>query len=425
MSLSSHHARTQVFSTLYVGDIIWFVAINALIFENPLISLFSSAAYIDEAITILLLCGALCHAIRSPYHKASSANGSAVVMIILLVLLLILGVTENYVYRIQIKTAPIIVDCFSCIKFPLALLTGSAVFDRHSGLFNLLVIEARVLIIIMFPFAILNQFLDLGMRFDQRFGIYSFQFVFSHPAELAIVMTCFSSLLAVDLEHNKVWLLLSWMYMILTLRTIAIAVVAISFFVLIVMKNGMRIRISTIFAVAVIAVLVGWNQFSLYFGTTSHARRALYDAAIDIARIHFPFGTGFATFGSNVTADPRYYSPLYFAYGLNNIYGLSVSDPQFLSDTFWPIILGQFGWIGVLMYSLCIILMIRFCVTNTNEPSKSIKPISLIFAYLILSSVSSSSFFAPTSIFAAITLGLLRNYKAGGQERLNSIELLH
>lgn len=77
---------------------------------------------------------------------------------------------------------------------------------------------------------------------------------------------------------------------------------------------------------------------------TRVARNAMYIASFRIAVDHFPLGVGFGLFGGYATK--LHYSKIYYQYGLSNIWGLSSETGQFLLDTFWPHVLGQFGFIG-------------------------------------------------------------------------------
>lgn len=75
------------------------------------------------------------------------------------------------------------------------------------------------------------------------------------------------------------------------------------------------------------------------------ARVALYRTSVLIARDRFPFGVGLGRYGSGTSRDP--YSPVYHEYGLDQIDGLSPQHSAFISDTFWPRILGETGVIGL------------------------------------------------------------------------------
>jgi hypothetical protein len=81
---------------------------------------------------------------------------------------------------------------------------------------------------------------------------------------------------------------------------------------------------------------------------TVQARTALYAGSILIARDHAPFGAGLGRYGSHMSRVD--YSPMYTEYGLAEINGLREQNPKFVTDTFWPQILGELGAVGLLGY---------------------------------------------------------------------------
>jgi hypothetical protein len=78
------------------------------------------------------------------------------------------------------------------------------------------------------------------------------------------------------------------------------------------------------------------------------ARNILYLKSIAIAKDYFPLGAGLGRYGSWMSRV--HYSPLYKKYSLSKIEGLSQDKPNFINDTFWPMILGELGIIGLLFY---------------------------------------------------------------------------
>ena len=79
----------------------------------------------------------------------------------------------------------------------------------------------------------------------------------------------------------------------------------------------------------------------------------LYYTSVEILTDYFPFGSGFGSFGSEAAA--RYYSPLYYKYEIDSVYGLSPLDygtsSNFLVDAFYPV-LSEFGIIGIILYTI-------------------------------------------------------------------------
>lgn len=76
------------------------------------------------------------------------------------------------------------------------------------------------------------------------------------------------------------------------------------------------------------------------------ARAAMLATSVVIARNRFPLGEGFGRFGG--FASQRYYSSVYDEYGLSRVYGLGPDDPYYITDTYWPHLLGEVGVLGAL-----------------------------------------------------------------------------
>ena len=77
-----------------------------------------------------------------------------------------------------------------------------------------------------------------------------------------------------------------------------------------------------------------------------HPRVALYAGSLAVARDEFPLGAGLGRYGSHTSRDA--YSPVYAQYGLDQVYGLRERRPIAITDTFWPMVVGETGAIGLL-----------------------------------------------------------------------------
>jgi hypothetical protein len=84
-------------------------------------------------------------------------------------------------------------------------------------------------------------------------------------------------------------------------------------------------------------------------------RPALYAGSVAIAIDQFPIGAGFGRYGSHISRV--FYSPLYEELGLSRVYGLRPRSPIAVTDTFWPMILGETGIIGLLAYAAFIMTL--------------------------------------------------------------------
>jgi hypothetical protein len=80
----------------------------------------------------------------------------------------------------------------------------------------------------------------------------------------------------------------------------------------------------------------------------SPARVALYRGSVEIALDRFPLGAGMGRYGSWMSRVE--YSPVYREFGLDDVRGLNERNSQYATDTFWPMVLGEFGIFGVVGY---------------------------------------------------------------------------
>lgn len=120
------------------------------------------------------------------------------------------------------------------------------------------------------------------------------------------------------------------------------------------LKPNLKTIVSVIALVSTI-VYFTWEKFNAYYiegmeETTSNrmARPESYKTARTIIfSDYIPFGSGLASFGTNAAA--KYYSPLYYEYGLDDIWGLYPDNPMFLADAFYPT-LAQYGMVGLFFF---------------------------------------------------------------------------
>ncbi|QDY44779.1 hypothetical protein FK545_02350 [Planococcus glaciei] len=136
----------------------------------------------------------------------------------------------------------------------------------------------------------------------------------------------------------------------------------------------------------------------------------MYLTAYEIGLTNFPFGEGFGRFGGFVSKEN--YSPVYYEYGINDTYGLSPDYPAFMTDTYWPNIAGELGFIGVgIVLVLYIYLAAKLLLNYAILPSDNLK-IFVLFSGLVMvqalvESIGEPIFNgAPQNVFIFITVGI-------------------
>lgn len=108
--------------------------------------------------------------------------------------------------------------------------------------------------------------------------------------------------------------------------------------------------------ITAVVLFFTWTKFNAYYvqgfdeDAKEMARPMSYKTAMIITfKDYVPFGSGLGTFGTNAAAE--YYSPLYYKYSLDEIWGLDSGNPMFLADAFYPT-LAEYGIVGIIFFFL-------------------------------------------------------------------------
>ena len=135
--------------------------------------------------------------------------------------------------------------------------------------------------------------------------------------------------------------------------------------------------------------------------------------AVYLVKEYYPFGTGFGTYGSASAAEN--YSQLYYLFGFNNYYGMKATETLFLHDNFWPMVFGQLGIFGGLVYSILIFYIFfkifRSSILAKNNWVKTVLIATVVC--LLITTIQSSSIvhysIVPIIISTKLALNLDRN----------------
>lgn len=139
-------------------------------------------------------------------------------------------------------------------------------------------------------------------------------------------------------------------------------------------------------------------------------RALLYLTAWRIGGDRFPLGEGFGRYGGYISQAR--YSPIYDRYGLSRIYGLSPESPYYIQDTFWPHVLGEAGWLGVVAFGGMLLMFWRACTQLASRPPSAAVGALATLAAMILVEGTVESVAAPIfegSLFAftiAVPIGI-------------------
>ena len=131
-------------------------------------------------------------------------------------------------------------------------------------------------------------------------------------------------------------------------------------FIALVMFVKSKINFTSVFtllklaALGAVVIFFTWTKFNAYYvegfqeDAQAMARPATYETGMQIMfHDYIPFGSGLGSFGTAAAA--KEYSPLYYQYHLDEIWGLDPSNPMFLADAFYPT-LAEYGIVGLFFF---------------------------------------------------------------------------
>jgi len=237
-------------------------------------------------------------------------------------------------------------------------------FGIMTGIFLLGMVD------LAFPEAF-RGFIHNRVFIDYRFGIPSVQSIFVHPGAFGWFMAfiasyCFAFFIIARKTGYLVFSILFSLGAVLSMRFKPVAGLLAAIFTAFIFISGTKKAKMVIVLILLILIFGSFfgakmgllfedrvYRYLQYQNISDEARNALYAASVRVAGDFFPLGSGLGTFGGWIAA--LYYSPLYNQYGLSTVYGLEKGG-RFLTDTFWPYLIAQFGVIGILCYAWILIV---------------------------------------------------------------------
>lgn len=345
-------------------------------------------------------------------------------MIVGLMIFVLGGLLSNIVFNYQ-SWHVVAQDVFINLKFFLGIATTYYLFKNFNikKYKNKLNFHAKVLIVLFFILVIQNKVTHVFEVADGRFGISAEKIIFNHPTEL--VSTTFFLLLILMFTYSStkkefLFVMMASFVILMTLRFKAIATVMLFIYMYMIVLSGRKMKMLYLLPLLPFIIVVGRKEFFFYFfgeNTLDMARGALTYTSLRVANDTFPLGAGFGTFASWMSGV--YYSPLYVMYGINGVWGLGREWPALVSDVFWPMIIAQNGYIGLLVYCFVIYCLFRLILQCSKYDKKIFLSGMGALSYLLISSIAESAFVNPLAVPLSFVIGLcICTYKQKERESI-------
>ena len=376
--------------------------------------------YWDEALTIVIV---VIQMFKLIMHGKMKWRKEKIGNYVLLFSVLAIGIIGNLLHPgIQSSSEAIWKDVIAFLKFPLLMIvlfdkTNNYYIRHREQIVRKVGIICRLTIIAAVALAIVGYFINIGVYTEEARFFRCYQFVFSHPTFMvANLVFCVAMLVMENKKKNKWYIYTTCVLLFLSQRFKAYAIIAI-IVLLMLLKDGTlnklfsfkwktkfraKYIVPAVTVVGVIVFFVFRNRFATYlsWGMTS-ARLALIVVCVRIAVDFFPIGSGFGTFASFLSG--KYYSGIYYMYGLSNVYGLRIDQYNFISDTFWPWVIGQFGFVATVLYIRLYVKLIKNQLATLTVRNHLLAFI-IVWMYALLASMMEAFFTNATGVALAVIL---------------------
>jgi len=391
-------------------ELLFILLLLVSIFQVPLALSISPFMYFDELLPVMVFPVFALAVIRA---KGSGWYPKRVIAVAcLLAVFWTLGwVSWSRSHLMPFKSN--VLDSFSNLKFYLSIAVSWLLFKEtdFEHLWKRVWNVMRVVTVALFVLAVLDEIFHIYPG-EYRYGIMCLRLFFGHYTLMvaACVLMCAILLRLYEFYKEKVlpYLLMQFAMLFLTMRTKAwVALLAFAVLYFYVCRTRRKISKVAWMVVILMVVIISFNQVSYYFvelGEES-ARYFLIATSPLIARDYFPFGSGWATFGSGFSSDP--YSPIYSLYNINYVWGLTIERPVFMSDCFWPMILAETGVFGLVTYASALVILVRGVVDFGKKNAYAFASAFGALAYLIIASTSEASFTLGYASHFGMWLGIM------------------
>lgn len=295
---------------------------------------------------------------------------------------LVLGLVSSVVAGVS--TSAMLQGAFLLMKMPL-LVFGLAQFNWRETDVRA---AARGIVHLLIPIVVLSVLINLalgkrwvflmtdgvGGYIDYRYDLLSSQGIFSHPLILGnvaaiLALGAFATIMHFpEIRYARFALVAVSLAGIASFRRTAIVGLFSAIFFAWPKKARRTLVIGLCLIVPLLVIVLAadiqttvTSTLNEYIYTSAPAPRTrLLLGSFDVAAVHAPFGAGFSRYGSFLAGVD--YSPEYVRLGFPRVWGLSDRPGMsgaFLTDTQWPVLIGETGWIGFFMFAAFLFALLR------------------------------------------------------------------
>lgn len=290
------------------------------------------------------------------------------------------GFLGNIINPIQQHISTVLLGSFLVIKqyFYGFFVLLSATKDKSDKILFSITRISKIMLVALCILACINEIIGIGMTGPN--GGFSFVAHFGGTVSCWVILflaVCYS-----DSTSNRiVWFALASIIIIFTESGLGRLGIGLLVLVYLFLEKETKFKWYYIIPIVLVAVLLSWQEISQYLLDSTAPRARLLVYAFVTANKYFPIGSGFSTYGSSMAAS--HYSKLYTLYGFNRQFGMSEDTSSFLMDSYYPMIIGETGYLGMVLFGILIYYYLVKVIIRTKDIWKKNSALYL-FGFLLI-----------------------------------------
>lgn len=362
-------------------------------------------SYFDETLCLVAMGYLLYAALLDRISRFDSVS------LFILITVILIGLLSNVLSGIAVSRSSVVIDVIAETKVLWIYFAAKYYLSPRTTkcLVEMLAPIAKIYIVLAFVFSLLSQVINTGMIGSERYGLNEFRFIFPFSFQfLAVTLVMLSVIVLRPGMRNKgFYYFLGSVSLMLATKSSPLIFAVLFLLLLAYFKRNGSLKLSTVIVLGALLLIIGSFQIQTYLLNEDAPRSLFFRYGAITANDFFPLGSGFSTFASDQAA--RNYSPLYFQYGFNVLFGMTPEDGSFLSDTFWPMAIGQFGWIGSMLYVLIYARILMSINKSASMKYDSKAFLNASFASYVIHAVGSAILSSSSGVIGFIGIALAQS----------------
>lgn len=308
--------------------------------------------YCDELLTVIMaMYIIILFAKRNLYNADSN-------IVILMMLFTIYGLISNIFSGLAYSWMSVFIDALLQWKIFVGFITGKYIALNYDDEYvvDSFEILCKIMLVVGALCGFVSLFMDIGMASysaDQRYGIPAYYFVFGNSGRYGVIVGCELLFILWKNREENVWAyeLLALINMLLTTKGV-VYIILVTYILLQILfrklNKNQKIDIKTIIPLGIVGMAASSYQITSYLLDENAPRALLIRYGFKTANSYFPFGSGFATYGSSEAV--KHYSRLYELYGWGNKWTMGKQNGDALNDNYLATIIGEVGYVGLIIF---------------------------------------------------------------------------